>query len=147
MKNLFLFLCALLICTLCGPVFSQSRSASAKSPAIKTHLQSAEAALHANDPETATHEFRAVLALDPKNAEAHTNLGIIAFLRGDCETASASFRDALAVSPSLAKAQALLGICLQRLGDPSAAALLEKSFPRLTDAKLRILAGMQLIGI
>jgi tetratricopeptide (TPR) repeat protein len=135
-------------CTLlCAFAFSQAKVASPRASGTKAHLQSAEAALRANDLETATREYRAVLALDPKNAEANTDLGIIAFLRGDCETASANFRTALSASPSLAKAQALLGICLLRSGDPSATALLEKSFPRLTDTKLRMLAGMQLVGI
>ena len=138
---------ALLIAILSSAAFSQSHSAIAKSPAIKTNLQRAEAALLANDLETAIREFHAVLALDPKNAEAHADLGVIAFFRGDCATAVANLRDALSAAPTLAKAQALLGICLRRSGDPSAAALLEKSFPRLTEAKLRRLAGMQLIGI
>jgi lipopolysaccharide biosynthesis regulator YciM len=145
MKNLLLR--ALLIAMLCSAACSQSRSAIAKSPGIKTHLQRAEAALRSNDPETATREFGAVLTLDPKNAEAHANLGVMAFFRGDCETASVNLREALSAAPSLAKAQALLGICLRRSGDPSASALLEKSFPKLTEPKLRMLAGMQLIGI
>lgn len=135
------------LCTiLCTVALSQTKSAP-KASGTKAHLQRAENALLANDLETATREFRAVLTLDPKNPEAHANLGIIAFFRGDCETASANLREALAISSSLAKAQALLGICLRRSGDPAATALLEKSFPRLTEPKLRTLAGMQLIGI
>src|SRR6266849_7373569 len=135
------------LCTiLCTVALSQTKSAP-KASGTKAHLQRAENALLANDLETATSEFRAVLTLDPKNPEAHANLGIIAFFRGDCETASANLREALAISSSLAKAQALLGVCLRRSGDPAATALLEKSFPRLTEPKLRTLAGMQLIGI
>ena len=135
------------VCTLlCGIALSQTE-APHRASAIKAHLQRAEAALRANDVETASREFRAALTLDPKNPEAHTNLGIIAFFRGDCEAASANLREALSVNPSLANAQAVLGVCLMRSGDPAATALLDKSFPRLTEPKLRMLAGMQLIGI
>jgi Tfp pilus assembly protein PilF len=144
MRKQLLWAC---ICVaLCTVAFSQTQ-APKRTSEIKTHLQRAEAALRTNDLETATREYRAVLTLDPRSSEAHANLGVIAFSRGDCETASANLRDALSVTPSLAKAQALLGICLRRAGDPAAAALLEKSFSRLTEPKLRMLAGMQLIGI
>jgi tetratricopeptide (TPR) repeat protein len=135
------------LCTLlCASAFSQTKSPS-RASAARTHLQRAEAALRTNDPETAAREYRAVLVLDPRNAEAHTNLGVIAFSHGDCETATANFHEALLVDPSLAKTQALLGLCLMRSGDPAAASLLEKSFPNLTEPKLRMLAGMQLVGI
>ena len=131
---------------LCAVALSETKGPR-RGSGIKTHLQRAETALRANDLETATREFRAVLVFDSKNAEAHSNLGVIAFFQGDCQTASANLRDALSASPSLAKAQALLGICLTRSDDPSGAALLEKSFPKLTEAKVRMLAGVQLIGI
>jgi tetratricopeptide (TPR) repeat protein len=131
---------------LCAVVVSQTKPAPKASEA-RAHLQRAEAALRANDVETATREYHSVLSLDPKNVEAHTNLGVIAFSQGDCETASANLRDALSVSPSLAKVQALLGICLRRAGDQVAASLLEKSFPGLTEPRIRMLVGMQLIGI
>src|SRR5579863_3982844 len=112
MRKQFLrvYLCAVL----CVVAVSQTKATLPKASASKAHLQRAEAALRANDIETAVREYRAVLALDPKNAEAHTNLGIIAFSHGDCGSASTSFRDALSVDPSLAKAQALLGVCLMR---------------------------------
>jgi len=85
-----------------------------------------------------------VLALDPRNAEAHANLGVIAFSQGDCQSAAQNLRQALAVEPALAKAQALLGVCAKRLGDPSARALLERSFPKLKDKQLRLQVGMEL---
>jgi tetratricopeptide (TPR) repeat protein len=135
-----------LCAALCAVALPQTKAPS-KASGVKAHLQRAENALRAQDLETATREYRAVLALDPKNPEAHTNLGVIAFSRGDCETASPNFRQALSASPALAKAQALLGICLMRAGDPAAATFLEKSFPGLTEPRLRMLVGMQLVGI
>jgi Tfp pilus assembly protein PilF len=118
-----------------------------KIPEIQQHLQRAQAALHANDVSTAEREFRAILALDPKNAVAHTNLGVLALGHGDCQAASKEFRLALAAQPSLTKAQALLGICQKRLGDPAARATLEKSFQKLQDKPLRIQVGMELAGL
>jgi tetratricopeptide (TPR) repeat protein len=111
---------------------------------IHEHLRKAAQYLRANDPKSAVKEFNAVLALDPNNAEAYANLGVIAFLQRDDRTASQYLRKALAIDPSLAKTQALLGICEKRLGDPSARALLEKSFQKLQDKPLRQMVGMEL---
>jgi tetratricopeptide (TPR) repeat protein len=114
---------------------------------IRDHFQRAQQALQANDVGTAEKEFRAILALDPKDAAARTNLGVLAFGHGDCRAASEEFRFALAAQPSLTKARAFLGICQKRLGDPSARASLEKSFQVLRDKPLRIQVGMELAGL
>jgi tetratricopeptide (TPR) repeat protein len=114
---------------------------------IRGHLEKAEAYLKAQDPGSAAKEFDAVLALDPENAEAFANLGVVAFLKRDCQTASQNFRKALAIDPSLAKTRALLGICRWRLGDPSARLLLEKSFATLTDKRLRLQVGRELAAL
>jgi tetratricopeptide (TPR) repeat protein len=119
----------------------------AKAGEVGDHVQRAQAALRANDRETAAKEFQVVLTLDAKNVEAHTNLGAIAFSQGDYANASKHLRNALAIQPSLTKAQALLGICDKRLGDPSARVLLERSFPKLRDKALRTQVGMELAGL
>jgi tetratricopeptide (TPR) repeat protein len=113
------------------------QTAASRAAEIHAHLHKAADYLKANDARSAVQEFEAVLALDPKNAEANANLGVIAFSQRDYRDASQYLRKALARDPSLVKAQALLGICERRLGDPSAQALLEKSFPKLQDPKLR----------
>jgi Tfp pilus assembly protein PilF len=114
---------------------------------IRDHLQRAAEYLKANNPNLAAKEFAAVLALDPNNAEANGNLGVIAFFRHDYQNASKYLRKALAIDPNLAKTQALLGICERRLGQPSAQALLEKSFPRLKDKTLQMQAGLELANL
>jgi len=118
-----------------------------RAPEIQERLRKAAQELKANDSDSAAKEFAAVLALDPGNAQANANLGVIAFFRHDYKNASEYLRSALATNPSLAKTQALLGICERRLGQLSAQPLLEKSFPRLKDKNLQIQAGMELAGI
>ncbi len=124
-----------------------AQTAVPKASQIRAHMQQAQAALKTKDVGTAATEFSAVLALDPRNAEAHVNLGVIAFSQGDYRAASQHLRKALAVRPFIMQAQALLGICEKRLGNRSAQALLESSFSKLTDTKLRTQVGMELIGL
>jgi tetratricopeptide (TPR) repeat protein len=114
---------------------------------IHDHLRKAAEYLNAKDPNSALKEFDAVLALDPKNATANANLGVIAYSQRDYRNASQYLRNALATDPSLVKAQALFGICQKRLGDPSARALLEKSFPKLKDKPLRLQVGLELAAL
>jgi tetratricopeptide (TPR) repeat protein len=124
-----------------------AQTGASRDAGIHDHLRKAAEYLKANDPGSAVKEFDAVLALDPKNAEADANLGVIAFFQHDYRKASQYLRSALAIDPSLIKMQALLGICEKRLGEHSAQALLEKSFPGLKDKTLQIQAGLELANI
>jgi len=144
--------CRALILVLMAPAFSLASVAAQTRPApplaaVQDHLHKAEAYLKANDSESAKREFDAVVALDPNNSEAYANLGVIAFSQRDCQTAFKNFHKALAIDPLLTKTQALLGICAKRLGDSSARALLEKSFPKLKDKQLRLQVGMELAAL
>jgi tetratricopeptide (TPR) repeat protein len=111
---------------------------------IREHLRKATEYLKANDADCAQQEFEAVLALDPKNADAHAGLGAIAFVGRDYRLASRELSKALAADPSLTRSQALLGISQRRLSDPAARASLEKSFAKLTEKNLRIQVGLEL---
>lgn len=126
---------------------TEAQTAGSRAATIHDHLQKAAQYLRANEPGSAAKEFEAVLALDPKNAEANANLGVIAFFQHDYQNASQYLRNALAVDPSLSKTQALLGICERRLGQSSAQGLLEKSFPKLKDKNLKIQVGLELAGV
>jgi tetratricopeptide (TPR) repeat protein len=111
---------------------------------IRNHLRKAAEYLKASDLNSAVTEFDAVLALDPKNAEAYANLGVIAFSRRDYHKAAQNLHKAVAIDPSLVKSEALLGICQARLGDPSAHVALEKSFAKLKDKNLQLQVGLEL---
>ena len=124
-----------------------AQTAGSRAAEVHDHLRKAAEYLQAKDPNSAVKEFGAVLALDPNNAEAYANLGVIAFFQRDYQKASQYFRKALAIDPSLAKPQALLGISQKRLGDLSAPALLEKSFQKLKDKQLRLQVGMELAAL
>jgi tetratricopeptide (TPR) repeat protein len=136
---------AVLLSSAAAPMLAQT-GASGTADA-QAHLQKAEAYLKANDPDSAAREFKVVLALDPRNAEAYANLGVIAFVEHDCQTATQNFRKALAINSSLEKTRALLGVCEKRLGEPSSRATLEKSFVKLKDKKLRLQVGLELASL
>jgi tetratricopeptide (TPR) repeat protein len=124
-----------------------AQTGSSHAAEIHDHLRKAAEYLQAKDPNSAAKEFGAVLAFDPKNAAANANLGVIAFSQRDYPNAAQYLRKALASDPSLVKTQALLGICEKRLGDPSARALLEKSFPKLKDKSMRLQVGLELAAL
>lgn len=114
---------------------------------VQIHLERAEAALRANAPATAAEQFRQVLALDPKNAEAYANLGVIAFFERDYPQAAKDLSSALAIDPSQVKTRALLGICEAKLGSNAAQADLDQSFSKLQDRRLRTETGMALANL
>lgn len=127
-----------------GIGIAQSTSKTAE---IQSRKSRAEAALRANDQETAARELQAVLALDSRDVEARTDLGVIEFFRGNCVDASKNFGIAVAARPSLDKARALLGICQKRMGNPEAKKNLETAFKKLSDIKLRTQVGLELAGL
>ncbi len=126
---------------------SGAQSGTPRAAEIRGHLRKAAEDLKANDANSAVAEFDAVLAIDPRNAEAYANLGVIAYFQHDYQKAVENLRKALAIDPSLVKTEALLGICELRMGVPSAQQLLEKTFPTLKDKNLKIQTGMELAGL
>jgi len=75
--------------------------------------------LHQDD--QARPEYERAIALDPKMAEAHLNLGIL-LLEKDPATAAASLRKSVELLPSQSRPRFLLGVALERSGDLSGAA-------------------------
>jgi len=126
------------------PALAQTRSAGSE---LAGDLERGQAALRANNQAVAAEEFRAALKIDPANAEAHANLGAIAFFHGDCPGAMRDLHSALASAPALVNAQGLIAICEKRMGEPGARADLESAFQRLKDPKLRVQVGVELADL
>lgn len=115
---------------------------------VQSHFERATQAERAGQNDVAAREFREVLRLDPRNAEAHANLGVIAYAQKDYPGAAKEFEEARKLRPTLWNAIALLGMSELRLGQPAQAKTsLEESFPRIPDPKLQYQAGMDLISI
>ena len=127
--------------SLCQPASDPQQQSAA-------HLREAHRLLSENKPAAAIPEFRAALALDPSNTDAHGNLGVLLFFQQNYVEAFPELRAALSAKPDLWKIEALLGMGERRAGDTEAARTdLEKSFPELLDKKVRIEAGLELIEL
>jgi tetratricopeptide (TPR) repeat protein len=121
---------------------------SPQSTQIRSHYERAQGDLQANRPGDAALEFQAILSLDPNNAEAHANLGLIAFAGANYEVAAREFRSALKIHPSLWNAQAFLGMSEMHLGaTEDARPSLEGAFAHLEDKNLRIRVGTMLVQL
>src|SRR5271170_3273128 len=83
------------------PSFSQSTPS--RQQQIETHNHQAAEYLHENRPELAVPEFRAIVALDPNNVDAHGNLGVVLFFQSAYTDAIPELRAALKLRPSLWK--------------------------------------------
>ena len=86
-------------------------------------------------------EFREALKLQPKNAEAHNNIGLVLAQTGEDEKAVGEFREAIALKPEYADAHANLGAALMLSDVEQAIAELEKAIsldPTLVTAQFNL---------
>ena len=115
---------------------------------VESHYERAQAALAANELDKAVEEFRAILRLDPQNAEVYGNLGMIAYRRGKYVEAKDAFSKALRIKPQLADAKAFLGLSEIGVGQSEQGeSLIRESFPRIANRDLKIEAGVALIRL
>jgi tetratricopeptide (TPR) repeat protein len=145
-----------IVCLASAPCFSQSSARQQDIEArkqkaqqdLEVHRQKAAAYLRENKPELAIPEFRAIVALDPRNVDANANLGVLLYFQGNYAEAIAPFRAAVKLKPNLWKIEALLGIAEKRTADFSGAVSdLEKAFPKLEEQIFRTQVGMELLEI
>jgi tetratricopeptide (TPR) repeat protein len=115
---------------------------------VQEHARRAQEFLRENRPDQAIEEFREILALDPNNTTVRGDLGTLLYFRGDYEKAAVELRAAAKSQPPRWKTITLLGMCEKRLGNLAAArADLEKAFSQVTEEKLRIQAGLELVEL
>jgi tetratricopeptide (TPR) repeat protein len=125
-----------------------SQSSTGRQQQIEAHSRKAAEYLKENRSDLAVPEFKAILAIDPKNVDAHGNLGAVLFFQEAYADAIPQLRAALKLRATLWRTQALLGIAEKRTGDLDAARIdLEKAFPNLSEEKVRIETGMELIEL
>ncbi len=131
-----------------GSFAGYSQSSPSRQQQIDSHNRKASESLKQNRPDLAVPEFRAILAIDPNNVDAHGNLGVVLFFQTNYSEAIPELRAALKLKPSLSKIQALLGIAEKRTGDVEAARHdLEVAFPKVQEPKIRIEAGVELVEL
>jgi Tfp pilus assembly protein PilF len=142
------------VLALCGvalfvlPIVSVGQIKPAQQQEIDAHKRQASEYLRNNQLDLAASEFRAILALDPKNVDARGNLGVVLFFQGKYGDAIPHLREALTAQRTLWKIQALLGIAEKRTNNTAAAREdLEEAYPRVRDKKIRIETGLELIEI
>jgi tetratricopeptide (TPR) repeat protein len=136
----------LLLLVLRSPLPCAPQTPPTRQQQIESHMKQAQAYLRDNKPDLAIAEFKAVVALDPKNVDARGNIGVLLFFQGAYADAIPHLRAALKLQPNLWKIQALLGLAEKRTGDSNAAiGDLQKAFPNLQEQKIRVQTGMELI--
>jgi tetratricopeptide (TPR) repeat protein len=108
--------------------------------------QQSQKYLQEQKPQLAIPVLREIVQLDPNNASAQGNLGVLLFFEGSYSQAIPHLRAALELERNLWKIEALLGIAEKRTGDLTEADL-ERAFPNLDDKKIQIQAGLELIEI
>jgi tetratricopeptide (TPR) repeat protein len=128
------------------PVFAQTPLSAQDQ--IAAHTRLAQQYLSQRRPELAIPEFEALVALDPKNVDTQGNLGVLLFFQGQYAKATPHLRAALDLEPNLPKIEALLGMAEKRTGETANARThLEASFAALTDPKLKVEVGLELIEL
>jgi tetratricopeptide (TPR) repeat protein len=104
--------------------------------------------LQEQKPQLAIPVLRHLVSLDPKNVNAHANLGVLLFFQANYPEAIPQLRAALELQRDLWRIEALLGIAEKRMGDPKQAQLdLDRAFLNLDDRKIQIQAGLELIEL
>jgi tetratricopeptide (TPR) repeat protein len=140
-------LCALALLTLSTlPLLPQASTSSQDQVAV--HARQAQQYLNQRRPDLAIPEFESIVTMDPKNLDAQANLGVLLFFQRDYVKAEPHLRTALELQPNLAKIQALLGMAEKRTGETeNARTHLEAAFATVTEAKLKIQIGMELVEL
>jgi tetratricopeptide (TPR) repeat protein len=133
------------VVSLCGLAdAAQDTSANA---AINDHAERARTALARNDLKAAEQEYRAILGLDPNNADAYGALGVALYASGDLPEAMRALSKALELDSGQQRAELFMALAESDLGQcDKALPVLSRHFPAEADAKLRRLAGLSLLN-
>jgi len=121
--------CALLVFLLVFSLIAPRRAnCQTREGQIAAHFRAGQQALRQGELRQAEEEFKKVLALDPKLAEAQVNLGLIYHALGEYSQSAENLSEALRQKPDLAGPALILGIDYLKLGE------VEKAIPVLQQA-------------
>lgn len=115
---------------------------------IAEHQHRLQEYLQQHNADAALAELRQLAVLQPGDADTEGNIGVLLFFKGACAEAIPHLKAASAARKGLWRIQTLAGLCEQKTGDVASARTdLSEAFPHLDDAKVRLEAGMQLVGM
>ena len=115
---------------------------------LTQHERMAQHYLSEQRPDLAIPELKKIIDMNPRNVEAHANLGVLLFFRGDYSESVIQLKAAINLKPDLWKVQALLGLAEEHTSDAAGARRdLEATFPMIQEKKLKIEVGLDLVGI
>jgi tetratricopeptide (TPR) repeat protein len=134
---------AFVICLLARlPANGQGRAAE-----VQGHFEAAKKALDRNDLQGAEQEYRAILQLDPDDADVHTALGVVLYGTGRLAEAVSTLETARRLDTAQKRADLFLGLSQADLGHcTEAGPILLRYFPSESELKLRRLAGLSLLN-
>jgi len=131
---------------LLGPALSDAQATADQAKEMAAHQQKAQQYVREKQPKLAIPEYEAMVALDPGNLESRADLGVLLFFQGNYAEALPQLKAAIGIKPDLWRIRALLGITERRTGDQQSGRTdLEAAFPNITEEKLKIDVGRDLI--
>ena len=137
----------ILLVLICGNI-TLGQSSQERAETIRQLAAEAEHDLQAQKFLEAVDTYRRLLALDPENTNAHSNLGLAYYLERDYAHAAPEFESALRTQPDLWNIVALCGISEAQLGHNEAAVThLTGAFGQVREPSLRMAVGRQLFTI
>lgn len=117
---------------ICGSIFPTP--ATAQSPNLADLSAQGKAALRDQQFDRAEKIYEQVIKLDPRSAEAHSNLGLAFYMLGAYPRATTELQKALDLNPHLDRTQVLLALSYFNTGEfDRAIPLLEKAYLKMKD--------------
>lgn len=124
----------LMTCLVLSGMSRSAVPALAQSPGLAELSSQAKIALRDQQFERAESIYEEIIKLDPRSAEAHSNLGLARYLAGKYPPAITEFQKALALDPHLDHTKILLALSYFDSGDfLRATPLLEKAYQTMKD--------------
>jgi cytochrome c-type biogenesis protein CcmH/NrfG len=101
--------------------------------------------LRMQQPALAIAGLREIVKLDPSNAEAHGNLGVLLYFQHDYSGAARELRVSTKLHPGIPRIEALLGLAEDRAGEVAVGRLdMERAYPKITEENIQSEVGLAL---